>query len=189
MVAPSPTSVAGPEKGLGLVTPCAVAKENVVQVTDFELVAAGIGRDVSALPADGWLPAVVPGGVHESLLAAGQIEDPYQDRNESDVRWIEERDWWFRGSFPGPAELAGDERVRLVFLGLDTVVDIWLNGRPLGHHENMFRPAEFDVTERLLDHNELLLRFSPPLHDLTVPASVAELPATVRRLVRAIPHR
>jgi beta-mannosidase len=150
-------------------------KEKIMQVNDWELVGTDIGLDVSALPADGWLPAVVPGGVHESLLAAGRIEHPYQDRNESDVRWIEERDWWFRGSFASPAELAEDERVRLVFLGLDTVVDIWLNGRPLGHHENMFRPAEFDVTEQLRDHNDLLLRFSPPLHGLTVPASAAEL--------------
>jgi beta-mannosidase len=150
-------------------------KEKTLQVNDFELVGTVIGLDVSALPADGWLPAVVPGGVHESLLAAGRIGNPYQDRNENDVRWIEERDWWFRGSLAGPAGLAGDERARLVFHGLDTVADIWLNGRPLGHHENMFRPAVFDVTERLRDRNDLLLRFSPPLHGLTIPASAAEL--------------
>jgi beta-mannosidase len=152
-------------------------KEKILQVNDFELLGTAIGLDVSALPADGWLPAVVPGGVHESLLAAGRIEDPYQDRNERGVRWIEERDWWFRGSFAGPAELAAGERARLVFHGLDTVADIWLNGRPLGHHENMFRPAEFDVTERLRDRNDLLLRFSPPLYGLTVPAAAAELQA------------
>ena len=150
-------------------------RASVMQVNGFELVGTGIGLDPSALPADGWLPAVVPGGVHESLLAAGRIEDPYQDRNEGDVRWIEERDWWFRSSFAGPGELAEDERVRLVFLGLDTVADIWLNGLPLGHHENMFRPAEFDVTKRLRERNDLLLRFSPPLHGLTVPAPAAEL--------------
>ena len=148
-----------------------------MQVNDFELVGTEIGLDVSALPADGWMPAVVPGGVHQSLLAAGLIKDPYHDRNEGGVRWIEERDWWFRGSFAGPAELAVDERARLVFYGLDTVADIWLNGRLLGHHENMFRPAEFDVTSQLRHHNDLLLRFCPPLHGLTVPASVAELQA------------
>ncbi|MFJ9370865.1 glycosyl hydrolase 2 galactose-binding domain-containing protein [Nocardia sp. NPDC101769] len=54
--------------------------------------------------------------------------------------------------------------MRLVFHGLDTVVDIWLEGEPLGHCENMFRPAEFDVTGLLRGENELLLRFSPPLH-------------------------
>ncbi|WP_211768248.1 glycoside hydrolase family 2 protein [Kutzneria sp. CA-103260] len=141
-------------------------------INDFELVDTEIGRSGAELPADGWLPAVVPGGVHESLLAAGRIEPPYQDRNELDIRWIEDRDWWFRASFARPA---ADGRARLVFHGLDTVVDIWLNGEPLGHHENMFRPAEFDVTERLRADNELLLRFSPPLHGLTVPRSGVEL--------------
>ncbi|GAC1538190.1 MAG: hypothetical protein NVS2B4_18270 [Ramlibacter sp.] len=42
--------------------------------------------------ADGWLPATVPGSVHEALLAAGQIADPFYDRNEHDLQWIGERD-------------------------------------------------------------------------------------------------
>jgi beta-mannosidase len=146
-----------------------------LQINDFHLIGTEVGLDVSALPDDGWQPATAPGGVHESLLAAGRIQHPYLDCNENDIRWIEDCDWWFRTSFAGPADLAGDERVRLVFLGLDTVVDIWLNGGLLGHHENMFRPAEFDVTDRLGDHNDLLLRFSPPLRGLTVPPTAAHL--------------
>ncbi|WP_206305437.1 glycoside hydrolase family 2 protein [Actinacidiphila soli] len=146
-------------------------------ITDFELIDTEVGCDVSALPVSGWLPTVVPGGVHESLLAAGRIEHPYQDRNEDGLRWIEERDWWFRASCALPTECAEDERVRLVFHGLDTVADIWLNGELLGHHENMFRPAEFDVTGRLRTDNDLLVRFSPPLAGLTVPASAAEFQA------------
>ena len=146
-----------------------------MRISDFEMLGTDIGLDESALPSDGWMPAVVPGGVHESLLAAGRIEHPYHDRNENKLGWVEERDWWFRASFDCPTELADDERVRLVFLGLDTVVDIWLNDRPLGHHQNMFRPAEFDVSDRLGVHNDLLLRFSPPLYGLTATPSSVEL--------------
>ncbi|MFJ9370864.1 glycosyl hydrolase 2 galactose-binding domain-containing protein [Nocardia sp. NPDC101769] len=74
-----------------------------MQLTGFELVGTAPGLDVLALPADGRLPASVPGGVHESLLAAaGRIEHTYLDRNELDVRWIEEHNWWFRTSFAGP---------------------------------------------------------------------------------------
>lgn len=120
-----------------------------------------------------WIPAVVPGGVHESLLAAGLIEEPYRDRNEQEIRWIEDRDWWFRGEFEVTAD-PGD-RVRLVFHGLDTVVELWLNGEPLGRHENMFRPAEFDITDRIGAENHLLLRFSPPLAGLTPPRPAVEL--------------
>jgi beta-mannosidase len=155
--------------------PRARVKEKVLQIIDFELIGADIGLEKSSLPTAGWQRAVVPGGVHESLLAAGRIEHPYWDRNEYDVRWVEESDWWFRASFAGPTDLAADERAGLLFHGLDTVVDIWLNGHVLGHHENMFRPAAFDVTDRLQGLNELLLRFSPPLDGLVVPQSTIEL--------------
>ncbi len=148
-----------------------------MNITDFELIDTEVGCDLSALPVSGWLRAVVPGGVHESLLAAGRIEHPYQDRGEDGVRWIEERDWWFRASFATPTEHAQDERARLVLHGLDTVADIWLNSEPLGRHENMFRPAEFDLTGRLRTYNDLLVRFSPPLAALTVPPSAAEFQA------------
>ncbi|WP_306204611.1 glycoside hydrolase family 2 protein [Actinoplanes sp. RD1] len=135
---------------------------------DFELAEAPTGSDPAALEGARWIPAVVPGGVHESLLAAGRIENPYYDRNEDSVRWIEERDWWFRTTFPRPDAGPG-ARTRLVFHGLDTVADVWLNGEHLGHHENMFRPFEADVA--LADRNELLVRFRPPLEGLTPPES------------------
>ena len=46
---------------------------------------------------DGWtvagadvcdLPATVPGCVHTDLLAAGRIDDPYLDENETALAWI-----------------------------------------------------------------------------------------------------
>jgi beta-mannosidase len=122
-----------------------------------------------------WIDAVVPGGVHESLLAAGRIPHPYRDRHEGDIRWVEDRDWWFRTDFAGPEDVEEGDRVTLVCHGLDTVVELWLNGEPLGRHENMFRPAEFDVTGRLNNSNELLMRFSPPLAGLTVPRSATDM--------------
>jgi beta-mannosidase len=146
-----------------------------MEITGFELVGTEPHLTPAQLPDEGWIPAAGTGGVHESLLAAGLIDHPYRDRNESSIRWIEERDWWFRTTFPGPGALSAGQRARLVFEGLDTVVDLWFNGAPLGHHENMFRPAEFDVTGRLRESNDLLLRFSPPLAGLRVPDAVAEM--------------
>lgn len=143
-------------------------------LTEFQLAETQPGAEVASIAEADWVPAIVPGGVHESLIATGRIDDPYRDDNESSIRWIEERDWWFRGRFSCPTDLAADERVRLVFHGLDTVAEVWLNGVRLGAHENMFRPAEFDVTEALAGSNEVLVRFSPPLAGLEVPPSVAE---------------
>jgi beta-mannosidase len=115
---------------------------------------------------DDWLPISVPGDVHRTLLAAGRIEDPYYDRNESACAWMEDREWWYRVAFDGPAEpAADDERLTLVFHGVDTFATFWLNGETLGRHANMFRPASFDVTARLRygEENTLAVCFDRPL--------------------------
>ena len=44
-----------------------------------------------ATPADlpddlDWVAAEVPGGVHESLIAAGRLPHPYRDEHEDEVR-------------------------------------------------------------------------------------------------------
>jgi hypothetical protein len=50
-----------------------------IPITIFTLCEAEPGSDVDvrARPETDWLPAIVPGGVHEALLAAGRIADPY----------------------------------------------------------------------------------------------------------------
>lgn len=147
-------------------------------LTEFLLASTETGAApdrLAELAADDWVPAVVPGGVHESLLAAGRIEHPYRDTNEASMRWIEDRDWWYRTTFPAPDGIGADGRVLLRFLGLDTVAELWLNGEPLGTHRNMFRPAVFDLTGRLAAQNTLLVRFSPPLAGLEAPPSVLDM--------------
>lgn len=113
----------------------------------------------------GWIPVPVPGDVHQALIDAGRIEDPFYDRNEEKCAWMEEREWWYRTTFMGPLAPRADERLELTFHGLDTFVTIWLNGVELGRHENMFRPAVFDVSALLRsgEQNTLALCFHPPL--------------------------
>ncbi|MFF4753268.1 glycosyl hydrolase 2 galactose-binding domain-containing protein [Streptomyces sp. NPDC002514] len=145
----------------------------ITTLTQYSLASAQ--RAAPRVESTEWVPALVPGGVHESLIAAGRIAHPYRDDNETLIRWMEERDWWYRGEFAGPVDLGPDERLRLTFLGLDTIVEVWLNGELLGAHENMFRPAVFDITERVQARNDLLLRFSPPLAGLEVPPNVIDM--------------
>ncbi|WP_273889288.1 glycoside hydrolase family 2 protein [Rubrobacter naiadicus] len=124
------------------------------------------GAHEERFPEEGWIGAEVPGDVHTALLRAGRIEDPFYGRNEGRCSWVEEREWWYRTAFTGPEEPLGeDERLRLVFGGLDTFATVWLNGKELGSHENMFREAVFDVSEeiRFGRENVLAVRFDPPL--------------------------
>lgn len=139
-----------------------------MMIDGFEFAEATIGAPE---PLTGWADAVVPGGVHESLLANGVIAHPYTDRNEPDVRWIENRDWWYRAAFSVP-HLGPDERLRVVFNGLDTVVDVNIDGELVGRHVNMFRPFELDLTHLAPGTHQMTLRFSPPLSGLEVPDAV-----------------
>ncbi len=121
-----------------------------------------------------WMPVDVPGDVHTALVAAGRLPEPYYDRNELECAWVEDREWWYRLHFDGPlAPLDADERLQLVFLGLDTFVTIWLNGAELGKHQNMFREAVFDVSDtvRIGSPNTLALCFDRPLDHLGAVAS------------------
>ena len=127
----------------------------------------GVAGGAATAPLDdGWIPVSVPGDVHGALLEAGRIEDPFYDRNEDACAWMEAREWWYRLDFPGPSEpLHPGERLQLVFHGLDTYATVWLNGKELGRHANMFREAVFEVTDRLeiSATNTLALCFDRPL--------------------------
>lgn len=127
-----------------------------------------------------WLPAVVPGGVHESLLAAGVLDHPFVDAHETAARWVEERTWWYRADFAAPQDLARGERLHLRFACLDTVCDIRLNGTLIGRCRNQHLVHVVDVTDHLLPDNELTLQFSPPLRDLLDPATAADAAARIR---------
>ena len=98
---------------------------------------------------DEWLPGAVPGGVHTDLMAVGRIADPFVGDEELRVKWVAERDWEYRRNFEAEAGLAAEERVALVFDGLDTLAEIRLNGELLGGADNMFRTWRWDVTGRL----------------------------------------
>jgi beta-mannosidase len=124
--------------------------------------APAAGYEVPADVAEaGAIDATVPGCVHTDLLAAGLIPEPFQDRNETAVRWVGETAWHYTARFDwsGPG---GHDRVDLVFAGLDTVADLELNGVPLGSTANMHRSYRFDVRDGLRPGpNELRVTFQP----------------------------
>jgi beta-mannosidase len=126
-----------------------------------------LGAFAESFHGEDWIQVPVPGCVHQALIDAGRIPDPFYDRNELECAWVEEREWWYRSQFALEGEpLQASERLLLVFHGLDTFVTIWLNGQELGRCANMFREAVFDVTDLVRgDHpNTLTICFEPPLH-------------------------
>jgi beta-mannosidase len=70
---------------------------------------------------------------------------------------------WFRRAFRVPEAMRG-RRLFLRFGAVDYLADVWLNGTYLGHHEGMFNPFEFDVTDhlRLDGDNVVVVRDAAP---------------------------
>jgi beta-mannosidase len=88
---------------------------------------------------EAWLPATVPGCVHTDLLAAGKIGDPFYRLNEKDQQWIEKESWEYRTTLRVDAETLAHDRVELVFAGLDTFAEVFVNGVSVLYADNMFR--------------------------------------------------
>ncbi|MFA0752762.1 MAG: hypothetical protein IMHGJWDQ_000524 [Candidatus Fervidibacter sp.] len=137
-------------------------------LTEFEV---GEGEKAGAfipdfvLPPNRTIPAQVPGVVHLDLMRASKIPDPFYRRNELAVRWVEEREWWYRREFEVLKPFLQHDEVELIFHGLDTVATIWLNGEKVGETDNMFIPHRFSVKPLLRSgRNVLVVKFDSPTH-------------------------
>jgi beta-mannosidase len=111
-----------------------------------------------------WMPATIPGTVHTDLRAAGKIEDPYYRLNERKVQWIDKVNWEYKTSFILNSESLIKQNVRLVFEGLDTWADVYLNGHLMLKADNMFVTWRMDAKPYLkTGENELRILFTSPV--------------------------
>ena len=86
-----------------------------------------------------WHPAQVPGVVQTDLLHSGLISDPFDRDNEFHLQWIGLADWEYQTTFQIDASALAHDHVDLVFEGLDTFADVYLNEQAILHADNMFR--------------------------------------------------
>lgn len=108
--------------------------------------------------------AIVPGCVHEDLLRAGLIDDPFVGKNEDTVRWVYQKNWTFKRDFQVSESFLQSPRVLLRCEGLDTIARIFINGKFLAATENMFRCWEFAVGEFLIAGiNQIEIQMDSPL--------------------------
>ena len=86
-----------------------------------------------------WHPAQVPGVVQTDLLNNKLIPDPFDRDNEFNLQWIGLADWEYQITFQVDAAALAHEHADLVFDGLDTLADVYLNDHVILHADNMFR--------------------------------------------------
>lgn len=124
-----------------------------------------------------WRAATVPGTVHTDLLAHELIPDPYVGAPEAGLQWIGLADWEYRTSFDVSADALDDARSDLVFEGLDTIAEVFLNGEKVLDADNFFRTWRVPVQGKLKQSgNELRVVFHSPI-------------ATMLPKVQAMPHK
>jgi hypothetical protein len=94
-----------------------------------------------------WPPAVVPGTVLGSYVAAGAEPDPWFGDQMSDISedFFSQNDFWYRDTFLVPADYSG-RRLWLDFDGINWKAEVFLNGQAVGRIDGAFIRGRFEVT-------------------------------------------
>jgi beta-mannosidase len=114
-----------------------------------------------------WLPATVPGSVQTDLMALKLIPDPYWRDDEAKVQWVGLSNWQYRKTFNAGTATLTRTHVDLVFGGLDTFAEVFLNGHKILSADNMFRRWRVPVKSLLhAGVNTLEVRLYSPIERL-----------------------
>lgn len=114
-----------------------------------------------------WHAATVPGTVQTDLMAVKLLPDPYYRDNEARVQWVGLSDWQYQTTFAVDKATLARDHVDLVFDGLDTFADVYLNGQKLTSADNMFRRWRVPVKTALHEgSNTLEVRLYSPIKRL-----------------------
>ena len=129
-----------------------------------EKISLNKGWEFSQVGKGEWLPATVPGTVHQDLIDNDKLVNPFYGLNEEKVQWVEKEDWQYRTTFIVTKEQLARQAAVLKFEGLDTYADIYLNGSLLERTDNMFVGYELPVKEVLREgENRLQVYFHSPI--------------------------
>ncbi|MDT5121008.1 MAG: beta-mannosidase [Acidobacteriota bacterium] len=116
---------------------------------------------------DAWYPATVPGCVHTDLMKNKLIDDPFYRDNEPKLQWIGKTDWEYQTSFNVTPEILKHKNLELIFEGLDTYADVYLNDTLVLKADNMFRTWRVDAKPALKSgSNTLRIHFRSPINEI-----------------------
>ena len=90
-------------------------------------------------------PAAVPGDITADLMRAGAAEDVQFADNFLRMKWINACDWVYETEFSLTEEMLAADVCRIVFEGVDTFADVYINGRRVLSCEDMFLPYAADL--------------------------------------------
>ena len=109
-----------------------------------------------------WHKGSVPGTVLTDMMDSGLIEDPYWRTNEYETWELSRSDYRYEREFEVPESFFREDEQCLVFEGLDTIADIYLNDELLLVVNDMHRTWRIDVKGKLKAVNRLAVTFHSP---------------------------
>ncbi len=121
-------------------------------------------------PESEWMPIrSMPAQVAEILLEKKLLPEEVKLGWCQEAQWVAKCEWEYRCRFRRPS----GKRHRLVCKGLDTLATIYLNGKKIGEHDDLYIPEVIEITEECEEENTLLIRFHSVIKQLekeTLPA-------------------
>jgi hypothetical protein len=94
--------------------------------------------------------------VQEALIQKGLLSDSLlEDGDSGYCNWISDTDWIYRCRFDGNAE--DDDKTYIHFKGIDTVGDVFLNGKYMGQSRSMYLNFVFEAAGLKKQDNVLLV--------------------------------
>lgn len=139
-----------------------------------------------------WLPATVPGTVHTDLLANKKIPNPLINTNEDSVQWIEKETWEYKTEFDFTDSMKSFSNHQLIFNGLDTYADVYLDDSLIIKATNMFRTWNYMLPSTFSSgQHQLHIVFHPAV---TIADSLSKLlpytlPGGEYNMVRKAPYQ
>ena len=113
-----------------------------------------------------WLKADVPGNNFSDLLSNNIIPDPFYGTNEDSVQWVAEREWVYKSNFKLSEKFLQKDKHEIIFNGLDTYAQVYLNDSLILKSDNMFRTWILNLDNILREKNSLVVKFTPTsLHE------------------------
>jgi exo-1,4-beta-D-glucosaminidase len=145
-----------------------------------EVVSTAASLSMPGYITEGWMPAIVPGTVLNSLVHNKIYPEPYYGLNNKLTQNLipdlatagrEFYTYWFRTEFEVP-ESYRDKIVWLQVDGINYRAEVWINGHLLGNIAGMFQQEYIDITEFALigGKNALAIKVYP----VDVPGTVKQ---------------
>lgn len=138
--------------------------KDIMAQKSVEIISLPTAWQMHETTSEKWIPAVVPGCVHSDLLRNKLIPEPYYRTNEKDLQWIDKKDWEYKTEFTLSETNLKNTNIELVFEGLDTYADVFLNDKLVLKADNMFREWVINAKPELKKgKNEIRIYFHSPI--------------------------